>query len=77
MVGALDAKEPEAPPAPFGAVALQQPVLAHQPLHPLAVYAPAELPPRQGGDHPGPVGRIAAGDFEHDSVAAGGRSPAG
>ena len=64
LVGALDAEEPRPPAAPERLVALQQPVLAHQALHPLAIDRRPKITGRQRGDHPGAVGRVLAGNAE-------------
>jgi hypothetical protein len=58
-----------AAPVPV-AGALEQPVGAHHPLHPLAVHRLAELTGRQRGDHPRPIGRVALRDLD-DRVVAG------
>src|SRR3954470_495205 len=58
LVGALDAKESRPPAPALRAAPLQQPVLAHQPLHALAVDRPAELSGGERRDHPGPVGGV-------------------
>src|SRR4051794_7385059 len=41
LVGSGDLEVAGSPPAALRALGLQQPVLAHQPLHPLAIHRPA------------------------------------
>jgi hypothetical protein len=43
-------------------------VLAHQPLHPLAIDRLPQIAGGQRGDHPAAVGRILAGGFEDGAV---------
>jgi hypothetical protein len=57
-----------APPATLRALGPQQPVLAHQPLHPLAVDPAGQLSPGERGDHSGRVSRIASSHGEHDPI---------
>jgi len=84
LVGALDAEEPGAlaPPARRPA-ALQQAVLGHEPSGLLAVHRPPKLPAGQGGDHPGPVGRVpgprrgSPGLPRRAAASPAGREPAG
>jgi hypothetical protein len=75
LVGPLDAEEPRPPAPALAAAALQQGVLAHQPLHARAVDRPAELAAGQSGDHPRAVGRVRARDRQHDPVGAIQRAP--
>jgi len=49
-------------------VALQRPVLAHQPLRPLAAHLPAQIARGERGDHPGPVGRVLPRDRKDPDV---------
>jgi hypothetical protein len=75
LIRALDAKEPRSPAPPFGTTALQQPVLAHQSLHALAVDLSAEITAGERRDHPGAVGRVGARDRQHDPIDAIQRAP--
>src|SRR3954470_21844207 len=43
-------------------------MLAHQPLHALAVDLAAQLPAGERGDHAGAVGRVLARNVEHDPI---------
>ena len=74
-------KKPGPAPAALGAAALQQPVLAHQPLHALAVDRPRRARATRAPRPSGAVGRVRARDLEHDAIdvvqraaLAGGRS---
>ena len=69
LIRARDLKEPRPPPAAFGTLGLQQPMLTHQPLRPLAIDRGAgELARGQRRDHPRPIGRVLARNSEHRSV---------
>jgi hypothetical protein len=69
LIGPGDPEEPR-PAAPLtGSGALQQPVLAHHPLRPLAVHRLPELPAREGGDHPGAIGRVRFRDLDDRRIA--------
>ena len=69
LIRARDLKEPRPPPAAFGTLGLQQPMLTHQPLRPLAIDRGAgELARGERRDHPRPIGRILACDAEHHPV---------
>jgi hypothetical protein len=58
LIGALDAEEPR-PPAPLEPPAtLDQPLLAHDAQHALAVHRPPQPPPRPRRDHSIAVGRM-------------------
>jgi len=61
LIGPLDPEEPRALAPAQRLVALQQPMLGHQPLGLLGIHGPAEFPAGQRGDHPGPVGRVSPG----------------
>jgi hypothetical protein len=75
LVRAGDAEEPRPTTPPGVGVALQQLVLTHHPLHPLAVKRLAELAAGDGGDHAGAVGRILFRDLDDPGIA--GTAPAG
>ena len=68
LVGTLDAEEAGTTPPAKRPVALQQPLLAHDALRPLAVDLAAELAARERGDHPGAVGRVGASDLDDQPV---------
>src|SRR5262249_54942985 len=53
LIGSLDPEETGTAPPTGRAVSLQQALLAHHPLRPLAVHRPAKLAARERGDHPG------------------------
>jgi hypothetical protein len=73
LVGAGDPEEAWPATAVGVAGALQQPVLAHDSLHPLAVHRLAQLAAGQGGDHAGAVGRVRLRDLD-DRLIAGATS---
>ena len=75
LVGAGDLEVTGPPPAAVGALGLQQPMLAHQTLHALAIHRAARLSSREGGDHPGAVRRVRARGLQHDAVGRVQRPP--
>src|SRR5215210_516397 len=64
LVGPGDLEEPRAPAAIEAATALDEPSLAHDPQHALAVDRPAELADDERGDHAVAVGLVGLGDFD-------------
>ena len=68
LIRSRDLEEAGPPATRLRALGLQQPVLAHQPLHALAVDASAEVTAGEPRDHPGAVGRVRARDAKDDSV---------
>ena len=68
LIGTLDPEEAGTTPTPQRLVALQEPLLAHHPLRPLAVDLAAQLLTRQGGHHPRPVRWVGMGDIHAQPV---------
>jgi hypothetical protein len=68
LIGPLDAEESRSAAAPLAAATLHQAVLAHEPLHALAVDPIAELAAGERGDHPGLVARVGARDRQHQPI---------
>ena len=68
LVGALDAEEARTTPPAKRPVPLQQPLLAHHPLRPLAIDLAAELAARQRRHHPGAVGQVRTRDIDDQTV---------
>ena len=75
LIRALDAEEPRASAPSERSVALQQTVLAHQPLRPLAIHGKAEISAGERGDHPSAVGRVLPRDPEDRLIGARQRTP--